>query len=210
MRKPLVCIDPGHGDQWRDFGAIGADGTREADINLAIGKLLKRYLSKSGVSVIMTREEEISKLPVWDDRSGDLPARVGLANDTQADLFISIHCNSFHYQRSRGTEVYANSANPESMRLAECVHNQLLYLLKKKKAKKNPAIKWSSIIDRGMKKQKFYVITRSRMPAILYETLFMSNPFDLAMLKDVRVQLFFAMVIGGGVLQYLKEKGLMP
>ena len=78
-----VVIDPVHGGS--DPGAIGIGGLREAEVTLDVSKRVKELLSEKGVSVKMTRDEDIDL---------DLPPRVSIANKTNADIFVSIHANA--------------------------------------------------------------------------------------------------------------------
>ena len=100
-----IFIDPGHGDIGKDFGAIGKDGTREADIALSIGKTAKTLLEKDGYKVYMSREKEMSGNPLYSQSLGDLPYRTKAANDAGCDLFISIHCNASSNSAGNGTEI---------------------------------------------------------------------------------------------------------
>ena len=81
--KFYVVIDPGHGGP--DPGAIGIGGLREADVVLDVSKRVKKLLSDKGVTVRLTRNNEIDL---------DLPPRVSIANRTDADIFVSIHANA--------------------------------------------------------------------------------------------------------------------
>ncbi len=92
-----VVIDPGHGG--KDEGTIAPDGTQEKDIALSIGKQLGDFIKASHptVKVIYTRTTD-AFIP--------LKKRAEIANSNKADLFISIHCNSFRKSSVRGTETY--------------------------------------------------------------------------------------------------------
>lgn len=107
--RPVVAVDPGHGG--KDPGAIG-NGLREKDINLKVALLLRDVLSAYGVDVRLTRE---------DDRYLKLSERTRLANQWNADLFVSLHCNALPAGRtSRGVELYLMSlpTDKDAMRLA--------------------------------------------------------------------------------------------
>ena len=78
-----VVIDPGHGGP--DPGAIGIGGIRESDIVLEISKIVEKLLTEKGVKVRLTRKNDVDL---------DLPFRVSLANNINADIFVSIHANA--------------------------------------------------------------------------------------------------------------------
>lgn len=96
FRIRTVVIDPGHGGH--DPGCSG-HGSKEKDIVLAVGKYLSENLSMHypNLNVMMTRSTDVF-VP--------LHQRAALANDYNADLFISIHCNAFSNQHAHGTETY--------------------------------------------------------------------------------------------------------
>lgn len=111
-----IVIDPGHGG--KDPGAIGPSGLYEKDVNLQVSKLLKKFLEdRLGVEVIMTRE---------DDSFVPLAERARIANESSADLFISIHCNAAPRwkKNSGGVETYFLSvAKTDEARAVEAREN---------------------------------------------------------------------------------------
>ena len=86
--KFSVVIDPGHGGA--DPGAIGIGGIREANVVLEVSKIVEKLLSEKGVEVSLTRKNEVDL---------DLPPRVSVANNTDADIFVSIHANASRGKR---------------------------------------------------------------------------------------------------------------
>jgi len=126
-----IFIDPGHGDQGGDFGAIGKDGTREADIVLEIAKITKEYLQEKGHTVLLSRDKKTSTYPIYNESLGDLPYRTDRANYFKCDLFASIHCNAAGSSEANGTEIFY--ASTQGQKLAKCILNEVLYLQKQKK-----------------------------------------------------------------------------
>ncbi|MFP3019616.1 MAG: N-acetylmuramoyl-L-alanine amidase [Arsenophonus sp.] len=97
--RPIIMIDPGHGGE--DPGAIGKYKTREKDIVLQIARRLKKLINyESKMKVYMTRNEDIF-IP--------LKVRVAKARKIQADLFISIHADSFTNRKARGSSIFTLS-----------------------------------------------------------------------------------------------------
>ena len=115
----IVVVDPGHGVQ--DTGAIAPDGTREKDINLAIGKKVRDVLTANGAVVYMTREDD-SFLPV--------NARPQFAVARHADFFISVHCDDSVRGSNtlRGATVYFHANNPICRRMASDIVTRIAAL----------------------------------------------------------------------------------
>ncbi|GAA4725005.1 N-acetylmuramoyl-L-alanine amidase family protein [Brevibacillus fulvus] len=155
----LIVVDAGHGGH--DQGASGVAGNVEKDYNLQVAnrvvELLKQYKE---FQVVATRSTDVYLT---------LDQRVQIANKQNADLFLSVHANSFPPSPSaRGTETYYYNANSKTF--AEIVHRHLLA------ATKFP--------DRGVKKSAFYVIKNTKMPAVLTETGFLSNAYENSQLTS--------------------------
>lgn len=108
-RKTIV-IDPGHGG--KDPGAMD-NGVREKDVNLAVGLELKRALTAKGYNVVMTRDTDIYL---------KLQERTDIANNVEADLFVSVHVNALPNKKSMtGFEIYimALPTDKDAMNLAK-------------------------------------------------------------------------------------------
>jgi N-acetylmuramoyl-L-alanine amidase len=217
-----VVIDPGHGGH--DTGTIGADGTKEKDVALAIAKRLRTVLTEQGLEVVLTRET---------DKFVRLEERARLANVARGDLFISVHCNSLPQRYIRGIETYtlnlasdryairlaarenatsekgmsdlqflladlATRANTEeSVRLANQVQSGLVSSLRSKDGK---------IRDLGTKEALFYVLLGTKMPAILVETGFLSNTEEEKRLASPGYQDDVARAIASGVQGFLGNR----
>ena len=183
-QKPLIYIDPGHGGT--DPGAIGIGGIRESDITLGISLKLNELLTKNGFRTKLSRESDIDV---------GLDARSQDANNSGADVFISIHANAFSNPQIKGTEVYSypqglNGDIRDNKTFAQIVHDNL--------------IKQINTNDRGIKEAKFSVLTKTIMPAILIETAFVTNPDDAALLQDDAFQWKVAQGIYNGIVEYFK------
>ena len=100
IAQPLIVLDPGHGGE--KTGAKNADETTESSIVLSIGKLLKAELEKNGMRVMLTREHEVHPA---------LSARAKMANQVEADAFVSLHANWSPVPARRGAETYILSAD---------------------------------------------------------------------------------------------------
>lgn len=103
----VVVLDPGHGGKWPHDGAHGGHGLQEKVIALQVAQKTRTALEALGATVILTREA---------DEDIPLAARARIANDSGADVFLSIHCNSMEHREdrriTRGVETYFLSPDP--------------------------------------------------------------------------------------------------
>ena len=177
MKKPpLIVIDPGHGG--KDNGAVWGY-TEEDDTNLSIAYLLRCELKQRGYEVYMTRERDIQVL---------LSERTAFANNRSADLFVSIHCDAFHKETAQGMSVHIHlNCSKQSKRIARSVLIALVDMFPDHR-------------NRGIKQSNFYVLGRTKMPAILCECEFLSNPETRKFLKEPENQLDLARAIAKGIL----------
>ena len=184
QNKFLVVIDPGHGGP--DPGAIGIGGIRETDVVLEVSKIVKELLSDKGVNVRLTRRNEVDL---------DLPPRVSFANNTDADIFVSIHANA-----SRGKRRDINGLETFYFRgwrgrlLAKKIQKQILRV--------SPGSP-----DRGVKQGRFYVIKNTRMPAVLVEIGFLTGRLDARRLQKTVHRKRIAYAIAKGILEYFSKLG---
>ncbi|WP_243727793.1 N-acetylmuramoyl-L-alanine amidase family protein [Halanaerobium saccharolyticum] len=183
IKSHLIVVDAGHGGF--DPGAIGANGFEEKIPNLAIAREIARLLADKKHKVLLTRSS---------DKFLSLQQRVKFANNKNADLFVSIHANSFNNSQTGGVETYYNqSSNNQNRLLAEKIHDKLGRNL--------------GIFDRGIKESNFYVIKYTNMPSALIEVAFLSNPLEEKLLKSQDFQHKAAALIVDGILDYLEESG---
>ena len=196
--KMRIVIDAGHGG--RDGGTVGRGGLFEKDLVLEIGQRLGKLLeSRLGMDVIYTRQ---------DDSYVPLDVRARIANQAQADLFISLHANYSDIPSARGVETYytnlfmAPASKDVDMRLGGGGRNAATTLLSPADLQErveqsrrlaesvqrslygtlsaqNPGLR-----DRGVKEASFVVLTESAMPGILAEVSFVSSPADEQKLRS--------------------------
>ncbi len=180
--KFSVVIDPGHGGP--DPGAIGIGGIRETDVVLEISKIVKNLLSEKGVKVRLTRKNEVDL---------DLPPRVSFANNTDADIFVSIHANASRGKRRdiNGLETFYYRGWRGRL-LAKKIQKQILRV--------SPGSP-----DRGVKQGRFYVIKNTRMPAVLVEIGFLTGRLDARRLEKTTHRKRLAYAIAKGILEYLDK-----
>lgn len=224
LKVKKIVIDPGHGG--KDPGAIGKGGLKEKDVTLKIGKMLRDKLeAEAGAKVVMTRETDVF-IP--------LEERTAIANSQDCDLFVSIHINASLRRDAAGIETYilSISNSEESKRLAarenatstrsvsdlEFILNDLI-----KTAKTNDSARLASVVQdnlvlklrekfrgikgHGVKGAPFYVLVGTKMPAILVEVSFISNPEEEKRLRDEAYLREVVNGIAAGILNYMNGSG---
>ena len=161
---------------------------------MIVAKLTGDMLEESG-------QFEISYTRTTDVRLGatlnaDLSARAGKATEAKADFFISIHCNSAVDRSAHGLEVYTARGNTRADALATSVISSLEVALPELTARKDMS-------DGDPDKEaNFAVLTQTKMPAILVEIAFISNPTEEKLLTSPEFQKRVARAIADGVLNY--------
>ncbi|HEX2513724.1 MAG TPA: N-acetylmuramoyl-L-alanine amidase, partial [Chloroflexota bacterium] len=192
-----VVIDPGHGG--RDPGAAH-HGVREADVNLAVALLVRPLLEGAGARVVLTRETDRALASGGVD--ADLQARVNVAQQAQADLFVSIHANA-HTDREvqgaisfYGPEAGFNSGARRTPRLV-ARSRQLATALNREVALA------AGQPDRGTRAATFWVLGGPRAPAVLVEIGFLTNAEEAALLATPAHQRYIAQGVAAGIGRYL-------
>ena len=194
----LIVLDPGHNHGGDDGAYSTHNGVRysERDINMDIAMKTKAALEAKGYRVVLTRTPfDIEYLSVNDS----LTKRVELANSLNADLFISIHQNSFDKESANGTEVYYTTKSNDSGFPAS--PNKAYKLSTSKTLANNIVNNISSIgfTNRGAKDGNLFVVRNTIMPAVLVECGFISNLKDVTNLTNSNIQEKIATAIANGV-----------
>lgn len=182
-KQKLIVIDAGHGDEDPGSSISNVD---EKDLNLQIALKLKSALEEEGYEVMMTR-------------SGDtyltLTERAEFANEVEADLFISIHQNSYIDDSTvSGIEVYYNeSTKTESDEvLAQFIQTEL--------------VETTGARDRGIRAYDELVVTRkTEMPACLVELGYMTNKSELSLLQSDAYQYKLVTGMVNGINQFFES-----
>ena len=214
-----IVVDAGHGGH--DTGTIGPNGLMEKDLVLDVALRLGRLLeTRLGADVIYTRD---------DDTFIPLETRTAIANEHQADLFISVHANSSPDPSARGVETYYLNftSNPDALEVAareNAVSEKSIFELQdlvkkitlKEKIEESHELasdvqrslygglagKRSTLRDRGVKKAPFVVLIGANMPSILAEISFVSNPTDAEKLETPEYREKIAESLYKGIANY--------
>ena len=225
-KAKLVIVDPGHENDGGDPGTSAThNGIRyiESNLNLQIAVKLKAELESRGMEVYMTRYEGSGLIS--QDSTESLKKRVALANEKNADFFVSIHHNSFTNTSANGFEVYYSTGTPTNLtsiaRSAitedgrDLTLERSLYstrsVTEKVKVSKavateitNEASSKLNMYNRGAKDSNFYVCKNTNMPSILVENGFLTNPTEAVKASSSSHQQKLAQIIADKVNNALK------
>jgi N-acetylmuramoyl-L-alanine amidase len=226
QRRITVAIDPGHGGE--DPGAIGARGTLEKDVVLAISRKLKSMLdTQPNMRAMLTRDA---------DYFVPLAQRVQKARRVQADLFISVHADAFREARAKGSSVFALSESGATSAAAKWLAKKendadliggvdldrrdpvlartLLDL--SQTAQISDSLKvgrqvldgigtHNALHKASVEQAGFAVLKAPDIPSILVETAFISNPEEEQKLRSERHQHKFAESMHDGIARYFSK-----
>ncbi|MBQ9950222.1 MAG: N-acetylmuramoyl-L-alanine amidase [Clostridia bacterium] len=179
-----VVLDPGHGGYDR-----GASGTRtgigEAEINLAVARFTQDLLIAKNYSVTLTRNDENA---IAETKKEDMAKRRKLMHETGADITVSIHMNKFKDSAVHGPMVFYTKGDTASQTLADCIIQCLCNTLE--------------IPKRHINTGNYYVIRDSKIPAVIVECGFLSNPAEEEKLCNSEYQMLLAHAISDGIDMY--------
>lgn len=197
---PAVIIDPGHGGE--DGGSSSGE-VIEKDLNLSVSEDLYYLFEFAGVPAKMTRKHDTALYDLYgdlEDYSGkkkvyDLKNRVRFVTEEGGGIYLGIHMNKFPQEKYRGLQVYYSPNSDGSRTLAETIRSGAKTYL----APEN---------EREVKRatSSIYVLDRLRVPAVLVECGFLSNPDELSLLTDPEYRQKMASVIFSSVCSYLSEE----
>lgn len=180
-----VYIDQGHNPVNPNAGAEG-NGYREQDLVYEIGQRLAEILRANGLETRLSRPFPDTQLGT--STATSLSARVNDANTWGADLFVSLHTNASVSPSASGSEAYVFRLNSPASNLAENILLQLEYA--------------TGLPNRGVfARPTLYVLRRTRMPAVLVELGFISNPYEASLMATQPG--LFANGVANGILAYL-------
>lgn len=180
-----IYVDQGHNPTSPNTGAEG-NGLYEQDLTYAIGIRLGELLASNGsFDVRLSRPTPDTSLGTTN--SGSLRARVDEANSFGADYFVSLHANAASSASATGSEVLVFRAPSTASELG----GDILFWLNRLTGLRNRGI---------VERPGLYVLRRTRMPAVLVEMGFITNPTDAALMSGSPE--LFAEGIYNGILQY--------
>ena len=186
VRRNLVVLDPGHGG--KDPGKVGADEELEKDINLAISLKVREKLEEDGMEVVMTREEDVmlSDGDADNKKLEDLNSRIGIINEQQPAIAVSIHQNSYSDPAVRGAQVFYFTHSDKGKQVAEALQKELL--------------EFDQENTRDIKaNDTYYLLKKTEVPTVIVECGFLSCPGEAELLTDEAYQEELAGAIAKGI-----------
>ena len=195
----VIYIDPGHGGP--DGGAVG-NSTLEKDIALNVTLKLKDYLQEQGALVLVTREEDVDLAD--EDTTGysrrkveDLKNRVKVINESEADLFLSVHLNAIPSAKWSGAQTFYSSQYKENENVAKFIQDELRINLENTTRKAKPI-------------NGIFLLKKVEKPGALVEIGFLSNPQEEKLLTTDKYQDKVAASIYNGILRYFTNEKNPP
>jgi N-acetylmuramoyl-L-alanine amidase len=179
IHRALIVVDPGHGGE--DPGGIGPNALREADVCWDLARRVAERLVRAGARVRFTRTEV---------EGPDINERTARANDLGAHLFIALHLNSHDEGAACGSSTYFFRGSRGGQRLAEAIQEQMVTI---------------GLDDCRSHPQSYAVLKETRMPAVMVEPCFITNPAEAARLEHPAFRAAIADAIAGGVRAYFRR-----
>ena len=177
LKGKTVIVDAGHGG--KDPGYIGTTGIFEKGLTLKISLRLKQRLEEAGAKVLMTRNRDVFI------RNSE---KVRFANCSKADMYVAVHVNAFTKPKIRGCETFY--CTPISRKFAQTMQKYLYRTIKTK--------------NKGVQKVKYYVVHYTKMPSVLVETAYLTNPKEEKLLISPDFQDQLAQGMCKGIIEYAK------
>lgn len=182
--KKIIFLDSGHGSQ---DGGCNRDGILEKDLNLAISFKIKEVLEENKYQVLMTRYDD-SPLTNPFHKKEDTLKRVKMINESDADLFISIHINHFSDSKYYGAQVFYFDSNKHNILIAKYLQDELSDMTNTK---------------RNIKSINTLVLLKKvNKPGCLLECGFLSNDIEFRLLQTERYQKLLAECVLNAVNNY--------
>lgn len=197
VTNKVIVIDAGHGKP--DSGAENENGVSEEAINLKIALKLQKYLESSGATVLLTRSDEngiyeIDSKTISQKKVSDIKKRVKIANESSADIYVSIHLNKIPQGQYWGWQTFYNSGNEKSKLLADSIQKNLNETISKDN-------------KREIKKlDNIYIMKNVEIPIALVECGFLSNEQEASKLQQDDYQSKLAWGIYDGIMDYFNKQ----
>ena len=190
LLSKVIYLDPGHGGP--DSGAYYKD-MEEASLNLAISQKIMGVLKEEGAVVYLTRygDYDLAVGNAWNRKRSDLSRRANIINQSNCDLYLSIHLNAEDSGTLHGAEVYYDTINPDNKVIAEIFQKEFQKHLNSNRDYKENSTK--------------YLQRRVSRPGVLLEVGFLSNASERALLKSNTYQNKIASVIREAVNLYFSS-----
>lgn len=187
IASKVVILDAGHGG-W-DPGKTGTTGDNEKNINLQIAKKLKQYLEQGGAVVYMTRNSDEA---LGEKKTEDMKERKNIVNESDGDIFISIHQNAFPKEAAKGAQVFYHKESEDGKRLAEEIQEALRECVDSENTRQ------------AKENTNYYILKKTQIPSALVECGFLSNIEEERKLNTQQYQEQIAWAIYVGIMNYFE------
>ena len=190
LLSKVIYLDAGHGGA--DSGAFYKN-VKESDLNLSITNKVMELLKQDGAIVYLTRygDYDLSVSNAWNRKRSDLSRRANIINQSECDLYLSIHLNAEDSGTLHGAEVYYDTINPENEKIAKIFQKEFQKHLNSNRDYKENSTK--------------YLQRRVSRPGVLLEVGFISNPNERYLLKQESYQEKIANSIKNGLIIYFTQ-----
>jgi N-acetylmuramoyl-L-alanine amidase len=196
VTQHIVVLDAGHGTP--DEGAENSDGLTEAETNLKIVLKLQKILEASNCNVILTRSDEngiynLDSKSLKEMKISDMKNRVKIGNNTNADIFISIHLNKIDIESCYGWQTFYKKGSEEGKSLSNFIQTNLNQTIQIENKRVPQEISGK------------YIIENVQIPTVIVECGFISNEEEASKLQTDEYQEKIAWGIYTGILDYFSE-----
>lgn len=194
QNNKIIVIDVGHGGI--DPGKVGVNNSLEKNINLEIALRVKALLKDTSYTVILTREDDNGLYCDTDSnkKSSDMKNRIKLITESNADIVISIHQNSYTSESARGAQVFYYSTSHDGKTLADIIQNNLKRTVDETNTRLSKA------------NNSYYMLINSPCPAVIVECGFLSNWEEANKLGSEDYQKKIAQAIKDSIDEYFEKK----
>jgi N-acetylmuramoyl-L-alanine amidase len=190
---PCVILDAGHGGS--DPGKVGINGALEKDLNLEIALKVQTYLEANDIRVVMTRDsdEGLNDANASNKKVQDMKRRVALMDETDPDLAVSIHQNSYTEEYVHGAQVFYYTGSAEGQELAQTIQESMISRVD---PDNNRQVKPNS---------SYYLLKKTGTPIVIVECGFLSNQAEADKLCTPLYQDRVAWAVTMGILTYINQ-----
>jgi N-acetylmuramoyl-L-alanine amidase len=176
-------------------GAVSKNGVKESDINLKIALKVQNLLESNGINVILTRSDENAiyngeEKTLRKKKISDMQNRVKIGNNSNADIFISIHLNKIPQEQYYGWQCFFNKKDENSIKLAKSIQKAL-----------NETIETENKRE-ALNLQNIYIVKNIKIPIAIVECGFLSNQTEEQLLQTEEYQSKLAYGIFKGINDY--------
>ena len=198
VTNKTIILDAGHGGI--DPGALTKDkNTAEKDVNLIIALKIRELLEASGALVILTREEDVSlyeesgNKTIRQKYNENLKNRKKIIQESNADMFVSIHLNAFEQSKYYGAQTFYPKGKEDSIGLSKYIQGELKRVVDKTNNREVKA------------RDDIYLLKENEIPSVLIECGFLSNEKEAKLLVDKKYQEKLAWSIYVGIQKYFSS-----